>query len=101
MKPMVWTWWRRLWADDVKLLMLLKTMMLKVVVVVMVVLVQSVSVTILDDAVLKAVVEVDMMVCDDAVLIPEGGGVDVIAIVKVLGSGVKEECRSGGNDGYR
>ena len=49
--------------------MIMETAALKVVaVVVFVVLVQSVSVTILDDAVPKAVVEVDTMVHDNATL---------------------------------
>ena len=55
--------------DGVEILMILKTMILKVVaIVVFVVLVQCVSVTILDNAVLKAVVEVDMMVRNDAAM---------------------------------
>ena len=52
--------------NGVKILMISKTTMLEVMVIL--VLVQSVSVTILYDAVLKAVVEVDMMVRDDAAL---------------------------------
>ena len=77
--------------DAVKILMILKAAMLKVVVVVVfVVLVQSVRVTIFDDAVLKAVVEVDMMVRDDAVLKVVVVS-EVIAIVRILGGGVKEE----------
>ena len=59
----------KVYLDTVKILMILKTTALKVVVVVVfVVLVQSVSVTILDDAMPKAAVEVDMIICDNAVL---------------------------------
>ena len=78
--------------DGVKIFMMLKTTILKVVtvVVVIVVLVQSMSVTILDDAVLKPVVEVNIMVHYDAAL-KVVLSVDVIVIVRVLGGGVKED----------
>jgi hypothetical protein len=72
--------------DGVMILMILKTTLKVVVVVVMVVLVQSASVTILDDAVLEAVVEVDMMVPDDAAL----KVVVKVDVMRVLGDAVKE-----------
>jgi hypothetical protein len=80
--------------DGVKILMILKTTILKVVVVVEIVaLVQIVSVTILDNA----AVEVAVMAGGDAE--PKAVvRVDMIAIVRLLGGGVKE-CN--GDGGYR
>ena len=69
--------------------MMLETKILKVVVVlVIMVLVLSVRVTILDNAVPEAV-EVNMIVHDDATM-KVVLSVDVIAIVRGLGGGVKE-----------
>ena len=82
--------WSAMGLDGVKVLMMLEMKILKVMVaVVIMVLVQSVSVTILD-TVPEVVVVVNMIVHDDATL-KMVLSMDVIAIVRGLGSGMKKD----------